>query len=123
MATSVVVLSGKGGTAKTLWQLSIAGEASRAGLKTLHLDVDPERNLSNRFGVSQHSTGLGKVLEAAGVGKDAINAEPAAAVLNEQIVPAGQNIDVAWPGVDLLPAGAELSNVAQASVEDFWVLR
>ena len=45
-ATSVVVLSGKGGTAKTLWQMTMAGEASRAGMSTLLIDVDPERNLS-----------------------------------------------------------------------------
>ncbi|WP_255342208.1 MULTISPECIES: ParA family protein [Mycobacterium] len=67
VAVSALVLSGKGGTAKTLWQIMLAGEASRAGISTLLVDADPERNLSNHFGVSQHSTGLGSVLEDAGI--------------------------------------------------------
>lgn len=123
MATSVVVLSGKGGTAKTLWQLSLAGEASRAGIKTLLVDVDPERNLSNRFGISQHSTGLGNVLRAAGAGGEATDPEPGAKQLTSEIVPAGQNIDTSWPDVDLLPAGAELSGLSQVTIEDGWLLK
>ncbi len=123
MATSVVVLSGKGGTAKTLWQLSLAGEASRAGIKTLLVDVDPERNLSNRFGISQHSTGLGNVLRAAGAGGEATDPEPGAEQLTHEIVSAGQYVDTPWPGVDLLPAGAELSALSQVTIEDGWLLR
>lgn len=68
LGLSAVVLSGKGGTAKTLWQMMLAGEASLMGVATLLVDADPERNLSNHFGVSRHSTGLGSVLEEAGGG-------------------------------------------------------
>ena len=48
-AVSAVVLSGKGGTAKTLWQMMMAGEASRIGISTLLVDADPERNLSTHL--------------------------------------------------------------------------
>lgn len=123
MSTSVVVLSGKGGTAKTLWQLTLAGEASRAGIKTLLVDVDPERNLSNRFGISNHATGLGKVLQTAGAGGETTDAAPGAEHLLEEIRPAQQNVDTPWPTVDLLPAGAELASLSQVTIEDGWLLR
>jgi chromosome partitioning protein len=123
MATSVVVLSGKGGTAKTLWQLSLASEASRAGIKTLLVDVDPERNLSNRFGISQHSTGLGNVLRAAGAGGEQTDAEPGSKQLLEEIRPAQNTVETSWPHVDLLPAGAELASLSQVTIDDGWLLR
>jgi chromosome partitioning protein len=85
-ATSVVVLSGKGGTAKTLWQMTVAGEASRVGIPTLLIDVDPERNLSNRFNVPQHSTGLGSVFEDAGVTTGEGSADAGAKRLAEEIL-------------------------------------
>jgi chromosome partitioning protein len=118
MTTAVVVLSGKGGTAKTLWQLTMAGEASRAGIRTLLIDVDPERNLSNRFGVSQHSTGLGNVFEDAGAlqGGD-LDPDAGGARLTKEIVA------TAWDGVNLLPAGATLTGVGQVSIPDTWLLR
>lgn len=116
-ATSVVVLSGKGGTAKTLWQMTMAGEASRAGLSTLLVDVDPERNLSNRFGVPQHSTGLGSVFEHAGVTTGEGDAEQGAKRVGDEIVA------TAWAGVDLLPAGASLTGISQVAVADTWLLR
>lgn len=116
VAVSVLVLSGKGGTAKTLWQMMLAGEASRAGISTLLVDADPERNLSNHFGVSQHSTGLGSVLEEAGIsfwGKP----EQGAKRIDEEI------IDTKWPNVELLPAGASLGRVANIGVSDTGLLR
>lgn len=116
-ATSVVVLSGKGGTAKTLWQMLMAGEASRHGLSTLLIDADPERNMSNRFNVPAHSTGLGSVLECAGVTRGETNAELGAKRVPDEIVPTH------WPGVDLLPAGASLTGVGQVSIPDAWLLR
>src|SRR5215210_6134765 len=115
--TSVTVLSGKGGTAKTLWQMTMAGEASRAGLSTLLVDVDPERNLSNRFGVPQHSTGLGSVFEDAGVTTGEGSAEKGAGRLTKEIV------STPWDGVELLPAGASLTGVSQVAVPDTWLLR
>ena len=116
-AVSVVVLSGKGGTAKTLWQMLMAGEASRKGISTLLMDADPERNLSNRFGVPQHSTGLGSVLEQAGVTREDVNAERGAKRVHDEI------ITTQWDGVDLLPAGASLTGVGQVAITDTWLLR
>lgn len=115
-AVSAVVLSGKGGTAKTLWQMMMAGEASRIGISTLLVDADPERNLSTHFGISQHSTGLGSVLEDAGVSLWG-NPDKGAKRLNEEIV------ETKWPDVDLLPAGASLSRVGNIAVADTWLLR
>ncbi|WP_103382821.1 ParA family protein [Pseudonocardia dioxanivorans] len=123
MGTAVLVLSGKGGSAKTTWQLTLAGEASRAGLRVLLCDVDPERNLSNRFRVKAHSTGLGKILQVAGVGSASTNAAAGAAELQGQIRAAQENVEAPWPNVDLLPAGAELTGVSQAVVDDLWLLR
>jgi len=116
-AVSVVVLSGKGGTAKTLWQHTLAGEASRAGISTLLLDVDPERNLSNRFHVPAHSSGLGTVLEAAGVTANEGDAEAGAKAVADEIR------STPWAHVDLLPAGASLNGVSQVAVPDTWLLR
>ena len=115
-ATSVVVLSGKGGTAKTLWQMTMA-EASRAGLSTLLIDIDPERNLSNRFNVPQHSTGLGSVFEQAGVTSGEGNAEHGAKRIVDEI------LATPWEGVELLPAGASLTGVSQVAIADTWLLR
>lgn len=117
MATSVVVLSGKGGTAKTLWQTLIAGEASREGLRVLLVDVDPERNLSNRFDAPAHTPGLAGVLTDAGVTSGESDAERGAARVDAEI------IATRWPGVDLLPAGASLTGVAQVTIPDLWLLR
>ena len=119
-ATSVVVLSGKGGTAKTLWQITMAGEASRAGIKTLLIDVDPERNLSNRFGISQHSTGLGNVLIEAGVMTGEFNDD---AIDNAGEAFVEEIVSTPWDNVDLLPAGAQLPGVSQVTVHDLWLLR
>ena len=115
-AVSAVVLSGKGGTAKTLWQMMLAGEASRVGISTLLVDADPERNLSNHFGVSQHSTGLGSVLEDAGLTLWGNPAQGAKRLVEEII-------ETAWPGVELLPAGASLARVGHVAVADTWLLR
>ena len=116
-ATSVVVLSGKGGTAKTLWQLTMAGEASRLGLSTLLVDVDPERNLSNRFGVPQHSTGLGNAFEDAGVTAGEGSAESGAKRFSSEI------LATPWDGVELVPAGASLTGISQVNIPDTWLLR
>jgi cellulose biosynthesis protein BcsQ len=118
MTTSVTVLSGKGGTAKTLWQLTMAGEASRAGITTLLIDVDPERNLSSRFGIPQHATGLGNAFEDAGVmqGGDLDPDAGGARLLSEVVA-------TPWDRVSLVPAGASLTGVGQVSIADTWLLR
>src|SRR5215210_3246981 len=109
--TSVTVLSGKGGTAKTLWQMTMAGEASRAGLSTLLVDVDPERNLSNRFNVPQQSTGLGDVFEDAGVPMGEGSADKGA----ERFV--AEILSTPWDGVELVPAGARLTTISQLAID------
>ena len=117
VAVSVTVLSGKGGTAKTLWQMMLAGEASRAGISALLVDADPERNLSNHFGVSQHSTGLGSVLEDADISFWG-NPDKGAKRIDEEI------IQTRWSGTDLLPAGASLGRVAGVRLSRVsWKLR
>jgi chromosome partitioning protein len=115
--TRAVVMSGKGGSAKSLWIALMAGEASRAGIRTLLIDVDPERNLSNRNGISQHATGLGNVLEDAGVMTTSPAADKGAKRLTAEVAPS------LWEHVDLVPAGATLAGVAQVSIDDTWLLR
>ena len=116
-ATSVVVLSGKGGTAKTLWQMTMAGRHPVPGLLHLLIDIDPERNLSNRFNVPQHSTGLGSVFEQAGVTSGEGNAEHGAKRIVDEI------LATPWEGVEALPAGASLTGVSQVAIADTWLLR
>lgn len=118
MAT-VTVLSGKGGVAKTLWQVLMAGEASRLGIPTLLVDADPERNASAKFGVPATSTGLGDVFEASGAldTSGEIDLEAGAARLAEEV------LDTHWEDVDLVPAGASLGPVTQSSLIDSWLLR
>lgn len=117
--TAVTVLSGKGGVAKTLWQVLMAGEASRLGIPTLIVDADPERNASAKFGVPAQSTGLGEVFEASGAldGSAELDLEGAASRLADEV------LDTHWEDVDLVPAGASLGAVGQASLIDQWLLR
>lgn len=118
MGVVVTVLSGKGGVSKTLWQVLMAGEASRMGMPTLLIDGDPERNASNKFGVPVTSTGLGNVFEVAGAvdGAD-LDVESGAVRLAAEVV------DTHWDLVDLVPAGQSLGSIGQSSMSDPWVLR
>lgn len=112
------VVSGKGGTGKSTLQRSIAGEASREGLRTLLIDDDPAGNLSARHGVSQHATGLGNVLEAGGITADSPDIDRGASRLRDEITKTD------WEGVDLLPAGVTaLTRLAQVQVDDALLLR
>lgn len=118
MGVSIVVLSGKGGSAKTTWQLTMAGEASRAGLRTLLVDIDPERNLSNRFNIPQHATGLGNAFDDAGV---LSGGEPGRGAGGARIT--AEIVETPWPRVHLLPAGSRLGAIGQVAIEDTWLLR
>lgn len=117
--TAVTVLSGKGGVAKTLWQVLMAGESSRLAIPTLIIDADPERNASTKFGVPAQSTGLGDVLETTGAleGSAELDLEAGATRLGDEV------IDTQWDDVDLVPAGSSLGTIAQAPLIDSWLLR
>lgn len=118
MGVAVTVLSGKGGVSKTLWQVLMAGEASRMGMPTLFIDSDPERNASNKFGVPTTATGLGDVYEAAGaVDGSELDIDAGAERMLTEVV------DTYWDQVDLIPAGQSLGPISQSSMSDSWVLR
>jgi chromosome partitioning protein len=81
MATTIAVLSQKGGTGKTTTVRTLADVFSRVGLRVLAVDVDPQGNLSDYFDVPPDwSPTLADVL--------ASQAKAAEAVYNEQILPA-----------------------------------
>ena len=111
------VLSGKGGTGKSTLQRCLAGEASREGIRTLLIDDDPAGNLSARHGVSQHASGLGNVLEDAGITAESPDVDRGASRVHDEI------IKTDWDGVDLLPAGATLTRIAQLQIDDALLLR
>lgn len=118
MGVTVTVLSGKGGVSKTLWQVLMAGEASRMSIPTLFIDSDPERNASNKFGVGSQSTGLGDVFEAAGaVDGNELDLDAGSKRILAEVV------DTHWDYVDLIPAGNALGAIGQTSMSDSWVLR
>lgn len=118
MGVTVTVLSGKGGVSKTLWQVLMAGEASRMSIPTLFIDSDPERNASNKFGVAAQSTGLGDVYDAAGaVDGNELDLDAGAKRIEAEVV------DTHWDYVDLIPAGNALGVMGQSSISDSWVLR
>ncbi|MFL5883489.1 MAG: ParA family protein, partial [Thermoleophilaceae bacterium] len=51
MATTIAVLSQKGGTGKTTTVRTLADVLTRAGLEVLSVDLDPQGNLSDYFDV------------------------------------------------------------------------
>lgn len=74
MATTIAVLSQKGGTGKTTTVRNVADVLSRIGTETLAVDADPQGNLSAYFGLSEdvHPT-LGEVLAGRAKAVDAIH--------------------------------------------------
>ncbi|HEV2075779.1 MAG TPA: AAA family ATPase, partial [Thermoleophilaceae bacterium] len=51
MATTIAVLSQKGGTGKTTTVRTLADVLGRVGLEVLAVDLDPQANLSDYFDV------------------------------------------------------------------------
>lgn len=117
--TGAIALSGKGGTGKSFIQVNLASEASLAEIPTVLTDLDPELNLSRRFGVPRDAVGIGDVLVAAGVlnGDGEWNVEAAAAKLHEAVRPTH------WPNVSIVPAGRTLVGLGQLKIEEDWLLR
>jgi len=81
MATTIAVLSQKGGTGKTTTVRTLADVFSRVGLRVLAVDVDPHGNLSDYFDVPPDwSPTLADVLAG--------QAKASEAIYNEQVLPA-----------------------------------
>jgi chromosome partitioning protein len=121
-ARAVLVLSGKGGIGKTMWQYLLACVASRAGLRVLVIDADPVANMARRLGVGRHVAGLDAVLQAAGVRAGSHDPAAGAAAFKEHVIDLATIMPV-WTGVHFLPAGPELQSVAQINLPELWVLR
>jgi chromosome partitioning protein len=81
MATTIAVLSQKGGTGKTTTVRTLADVFNRVGLRVLSVDVDPQGNLSDYFDVPPDwSPTLADVL--------ASQAKASEAIYNEHVLPA-----------------------------------
>lgn len=76
MATTLAILSQKGGTGKTTLTRSLAEGLSLSGLKVLTVDADPQGNLSEYYGVPADAfPTLGEVLTGTESALDAIHAD------------------------------------------------
>jgi chromosome partitioning protein len=76
VATTVAVLSQKGGTGKTTLTRSLAEGLSRAGLDVLTIDADPQGNLSEYYGVPADAfPTLGEVLTGTDSAVEAIHSD------------------------------------------------
>lgn len=127
--TGCVATSGKGGAGKSAKQFALASAASTEHIPTLFFDLDPERNVTNRFakGVGDwllDAPGIGRVLMDAGaLTRDEgqpYNVEKAAASLRQSIVPS------TLPGVDFVPADEDLQAIGQGQLRGKnwgWLLR
>jgi chromosome partitioning protein len=74
VATTIAILSQKGGTGKTTLTRSLADGLTRAGLDTLAIDSDPQGNLSEYFGIPADAfPTLGEVLAGQQKAMDAIH--------------------------------------------------
>ena len=74
MATTIAILSQKGGTGKTTTTRSLADILERIGQRTLSIDADPQGNLSAYFDVSPEAQpSLGEVLTGQSRAVDAIH--------------------------------------------------
>ena len=74
MATTLAVLSQKGGTGKTTLTRSLAEGLSLTGLKVLTVDADPQGNLSEYYGIPADAfPTLGEVLTGTESALDAIH--------------------------------------------------
>jgi chromosome partitioning protein len=76
MATTIAVLSQKGGTGKTTMARSLADVFERVGLSTLAVDADPQGNLSDYFDTDPAAQPtLGEVLAGQAKAVDAIHGD------------------------------------------------
>jgi len=78
LATTIAILSQKGGTGKTTTTRSVADILTKVGVNTLAVDADPQGNLSSYFGVDPDAQPtLGEVLAGQAKAVDAIHGDPA----------------------------------------------
>ena len=76
MATTIAILSQKGGTGKTTMTRSLADVFERVGLQTLAVDADPQGNLSDYFDTDPAAQPtLGEVLAGQAKAVDAIHGD------------------------------------------------
>ncbi len=76
MATTIAILSQKGGTGKTTTTRSLADVFERVGLSTLAVDADPQGNLSDYFDTDPAAQPtLGEVLAGQAKAVDAIHGD------------------------------------------------
>ena len=74
MATTIAVLSQKGGTGKTTMVRSLADVFERLGIDVLAIDADPQGNLSDYFDTAHDaSPTLGDVLQGQARAADAVH--------------------------------------------------
>ena len=84
MATTIAVLSQKGGTGKTTTVRTLADVLRRSGVRTLAIDLDPQGNLSDYFDLPPEiEPTIADVLSGRASAKDAIH---------EDIVPANLSL-------------------------------
>src|ERR1700729_2615841 len=83
MATTIAVLSQKGGTGKTTTVRTLTDVFKRIGLRVLVVDLDPQGNLSDYLDVAPDATPtIGDVLAGRAKAKDAVHAGIIPANLN-----------------------------------------
>ena len=76
MAQTIAVLSQKGGTGKTTAVRNLADALRRSGLRTLAVDLDPQGNLSDYFGLpSDDAPAIADVLSGRSRTTEAIHSD------------------------------------------------
>lgn len=109
MATTIAVLSQKGGTGKTTTVRNVADVLTRVGAKTLAVDADPQGNLSTYFDVpADAQPTLGEVLAGQAKAVDAIHSADGNAPDSSSASSNGRASDATETG-SLIPANLGLA--------------
>jgi chromosome partitioning protein len=109
-AIIAAVVNEKGGVGKTTSTYALGTAFARAGLRTLMVDMDPQRaSLTLATGVSRGSKSVADAIQAViEADRDAGEVDTAAASLNPDAL-APHTVAVA-PNLDLIPSGKELTS-------------